>query len=141
MKQENPSGRRSSDYRLPRSGLVAWPARSQSMRTSGPKARGKKGTSLGEAYARRRISIHRCSKVHGPTPARTTPQRALSCAWRPFMQDPVYVLPRIPILRRWVNKDHQARLRLLVNDEHALAKLVRCGPYAGFGIQILWSTL
>jgi hypothetical protein len=85
-------------------GLVAWPPRSQSMRTSGPKARGKKGTSLGEAYARRRISIHRCSKVHGPTPARATPQRALSCAWRPFMQDPVYVLPRISIPRTSVNK-------------------------------------
>src|SRR5215216_3178087 len=50
-------------------------------------------------------------------------------------------LPRIPILRRWVNKDHHVRLRLLVNDEHALAKLVRCSPYAALGVQILRSTL
>ena len=34
-------------------------------------------------------------------------------------------LRRILILRRWVNKDHRVRLRLLVNDEHARAKLVR----------------
>src|SRR5215211_5166184 len=57
------------------------------------------------------------------------------------MQDSVCELRRIPILRRWVNKDHQARLRLLVNDEHALAKLVRCSPYAAFGVHILRSKL
>ena len=57
------------------------------------------------------------------------------------MQDLGYELPRIPILRRWVNKDHHVRLRLLVNDEHALAKLVRCSPYAGLGAQILRSKL
>ena len=35
------------------------------------------------------------------------------------MQDLGYELPRNPILRRWVNKDHQARLRFLVNDERS----------------------
>src|SRR5215203_3075575 len=30
-----------------------------------------------------------------------------------------------PLLRRWVNKDHQASLRLLVDQEHALAKAAR----------------
>src|SRR5215218_7997305 len=50
-------------------------------------------------------------------------------------------LPRIPILRRWVSKDHHVRLRLLVNEEHAPAKLVRCSPYAGLGAQILRSTI
>lgn len=34
------------------------------MRTSYPKARGTKGSRLGEAYAGRRIIIHRCSKVN-----------------------------------------------------------------------------
>jgi hypothetical protein len=34
------------------------------MRTSRPKARGRQGTSLGEAYAGRRITIHRGSKVN-----------------------------------------------------------------------------
>ena len=33
-------------------------------------------------------------------------------------------LPRIPLLRRWVNKGHQACLRLLVDEERALAKAV-----------------
>jgi hypothetical protein len=44
-------------------------------------------------------------------------------------------------LRIRVNKDHQARLSLLVDEERALAKAIRCGPYAALGIQILWSTL
>ena len=34
------------------------------MKTSCPKARGKKGTRLGGAYAGRRITIHRGSKVN-----------------------------------------------------------------------------
>ena len=48
---------------------------------------------------------------------------------------------RIPLLGTWVNKDHNVRLRLLVNEKHALAKLVRCSPEAGLGAQILRSTL
>jgi hypothetical protein len=50
-------------------------------------------------------------------------------------------LPRIPILGTWVHKDHQARLRLLVHEEHTLANPVRGGTEAGLGIQILCSTL
>ena len=42
------------------------------------------------------------------------------------MQDGGYGFLRIPLLRRWVNKDLQARLRLLVNEEHTLAKAVCC---------------
>src|SRR5215208_5628044 len=44
-------------------------------------------------------------------------------------------------LRRWVNKDHQARLRFLVNDERALAKAVRCGLDPALAVQILRSVL
>jgi hypothetical protein len=36
-----------------------------------------------------------------------------------------------------VNKDDYARLRFLVNEEHALVKPVRCGPEAGLGVHIL----
>ena len=43
--------------------------------------------------------------------------------------------------RRWVNKDHHTRLGLLVDDEHARAKPVRCGPEAGLGAQVLRPTL
>jgi len=38
-----------------------------------------------------------------------------------------------------VNKDHHARLGFLINEEHALAKPVRCGPEAGLGVLMLWS--
>src|SRR5215207_4393956 len=65
IKQEIPSRRCSSKCRVLISRLEARPPRSRAGRTSRLKARGKKGTSLGEAYARRRISIHPCSKVHG----------------------------------------------------------------------------
>src|SRR5215204_6247134 len=58
-----------------------------------------------------------------------------------FMRDPASELRRIPLLRTWVHKDHQARLRLLVDEEHTLANPVRCGGDAGIVIQILWSTL
>src|SRR5215217_7959638 len=54
-----------------------------------------------------------------------------------FRERRVCELRRITLLRRWVNKGHHVRLRLLVNDEHALAKLVRCSPEAAFGAQIL----
>jgi hypothetical protein len=40
-----------------------------------------------------------------------------------------------------VNKDHQARLRLLVDEELTLVKPVRCSSYAGLGVQILRPTL
>jgi hypothetical protein len=46
-------------------------------------------------------------------------------------------LPRILLLRRWVNKDDHARLRFLVNEEHAGPKPVRCGPEADLGVYIL----
>jgi hypothetical protein len=49
---------------------------------------------------------------------------------------------RIPLLLRgWMNKDHQASLRFLINEEHTVAKPVRCGPEAGLGIHILRPTL
>ena len=35
---------------------------------------------------------------------------------------------RIYLLRGWMSKDDYARLRFFVNEEHALAKPVRCGP-------------
>jgi hypothetical protein len=57
------------------------------------------------------------------------------------MHDRAFELRRIPLLRTRVNKDHQARLRLLVDEEHPLAKAVRLGTEAGLGVQILWSTL
>src|SRR5215217_2165866 len=60
---------------------------------------------------------------------------------RGFIQDTASELPRIPILGRWVNKDHHVRLRLLVNDEHVRDKLIRCGPDTGLGVQILRPTL
>src|SRR5215203_1866368 len=44
------------------------------------------------------------------------------------------------LVRGWVNKDHQVRLSLLVNEEHALAKPVRCGLDAGLVIQVLRPT-
>src|ERR671913_2116359 len=47
----------------------------------------------------------------------------------------------IHLLRRWVNKDHYPRLRLLVDDKHTLAKPVRCGPETGLGVHILRPTL
>jgi hypothetical protein len=50
-------------------------------------------------------------------------------------------LPRIPILRCWVNKDDYVRLCFLVKEEHALAKAVRCGPEAGLGVQMLRAVL
>ena len=40
-----------------------------------------------------------------------------------------------------MNKDDYARLRFLVNEEHALVKPVRCGPEAGLGVHILRPTL
>src|SRR5215216_4037343 len=43
--------------------------------------------------------------------------------------------------RRRVYKDHQVCPRLLVNEEHALAKPVRRGIDAGLGVQILRPTL
>ena len=48
---------------------------------------------------------------------------------------------RIYLLRSWVSKDHYARLRFFVNEEHALAKVVRCGSEAGLGAQVLRPTL
>ena len=57
------------------------------------------------------------------------------------MQDRGNGLRRIPLLRRWVNKDHQARLRLLVNDEHKLVNPVRCGLDPGLGVLMLRSVL
>ena len=44
---------------------------------------------------------------------------------------------RIHLPLRWVKKDDHARLRFLVNEEHALAKPVRCGPEADLGVYIL----
>src|SRR5215213_489164 len=44
---------------------------------------------------------------------------------------------RINLLRGGVDKDHHARLRILVNDEHALAIPVRCGLDTGLGVRIL----
>jgi hypothetical protein len=41
------------------------------------------------------------------------------------MQDGGYGFLRIYLLRRWVNKDYNVCLRLLVNEEHTTAKLVR----------------
>src|SRR5215217_4191894 len=49
-------------------------------------------------------------------------------------------LPRIPLLRCWLTKDDFA-LRFLVNEEHALAEPVRCGPEASLGAHILRATL
>jgi hypothetical protein len=40
-----------------------------------------------------------------------------------------------------VSKDDYARLRFLVDDEHALAKAVRCSTEAGFGALMLRSVL
>jgi hypothetical protein len=40
-----------------------------------------------------------------------------------------------------VNKDDYARLRFLVNEEHALVKPVRRGLDTGLGVQILRPTL
>src|SRR5215208_173655 len=56
------------------------------------------------------------------------------------IQDGGYGLPRIPLLRCWVNKDNYARLRFLVNEEHPGTKPVRCGPEAGLGVHILRPT-
>src|SRR5215211_1952269 len=50
-------------------------------------------------------------------------------------------LPRIPIPRTSVNKYNQVRLRLLINEEHALAKAVRRGLDTGLGVPILRPTL
>jgi hypothetical protein len=40
-----------------------------------------------------------------------------------------------------VHKDHDTRLSLFVNEEHALANPIRRGLYTGFGVQILRPTL
>ena len=40
-----------------------------------------------------------------------------------------------------MNKDDYARLRFLVNEEHAGPKPVRCGPEASLGVHILRPTL
>ena len=40
-----------------------------------------------------------------------------------------------------MNKDHQASLRFLINEEHTGAKPVRCAPEVGLGIHILRPTL
>src|SRR5215207_9266741 len=45
------------------------------------------------------------------------------------------------LVRGWVNKDHQVRLSLLVNEKHTLAKAVRCGLDIGLGVQVLRPTL
>src|SRR5215217_6304962 len=47
----------------------------------------------------------------------------------------------MPILRRWVNKDHKAHLRLLVGEEHTLAKAVRCGLDPALAVLMLRSVL
>src|SRR5215218_7131071 len=53
------------------------------------------------------------------------------------MGNPALGLRRIYLLSTRVRKYHYARLSLLVNEEHSLAKPVRCGPYAGLGVHIL----
>jgi hypothetical protein len=50
-------------------------------------------------------------------------------------------LPRILILGTSMNKYHQARLRLLVGEEHPLAKAVRCGLDPALGVLMLRSVL
>src|SRR5215208_3621115 len=59
------------------------------------------------------------------------------------LPDPTVTLEllRTHLLRGGVNKDDYARLRFLVNEEHAGAKPVRCGPEAGLGVHILRPTL
>jgi hypothetical protein len=47
---------------------------------------------------------------------------------------------RIDLLRRWVRKDHHVLLMLLVEEEHTLAKAVRCATEAGLCLHILRPT-
>jgi hypothetical protein len=47
---------------------------------------------------------------------------------------------RASLLRIRVNKNHQARLRFLVDEEHALAKPVRCGRDAGVSTTLVYVT-
>jgi hypothetical protein len=68
----------------------------------------------------------------------------IGCFWlygSGVMRNPTLGLRRISLPRTRVNKDHQTRLSLLVNEEYAGAKLVRCSPYAGLGVHILRPTL
>jgi hypothetical protein len=62
-----------------------------------------------------------------------------SCA--NFVMTAFYEVRRILLPLRWVKKDDHARLRFLVNEEHAGAKPVRCSPEAGLGVHILRPTL
>src|SRR5215212_1302666 len=57
------------------------------------------------------------------------------------MHDTANGLRRISLPRTWVNKDHQTRLRLLLNEVHVLAKPVRCSPYVGLGVRLFRPTL
>ena len=53
------------------------------------------------------------------------------------MRNPANGLRRIYLLSTRVHKYHQASLRFLVDDEHALAKAVRSDTEAGLGVQML----
>src|SRR5215216_7384760 len=64
----------------------------------------------------------------------------IGCFWLygdGVMRNPALGLRRIHLQSTRLNKDHQARLSLLVNEEHSLVKAVRCGPYAGLGVHIM----
>jgi hypothetical protein len=79
----------------------------------------------------------------GSSVARNTevePCGAVFCTWWGTGSRPIRRFHTVSPLR-WVNKDDHARLRFLVNEEHALAKPVRCSPEAGLGVHILRPTL
>src|SRR5215208_6221402 len=57
------------------------------------------------------------------------------------MRNPTLGLRGISLPRTWVSKDHQTRLNLLVNEEHTLAKAVRCGLDPALGVQMLRAVL
>jgi hypothetical protein len=68
----------------------------------------------------------------------------IGCFWlygSGVMRNPALGLRRILLPRTRVNKDHQIRLSLLVNEELAGAKQVRRGLDTGLGVQILRPTL
>src|SRR5829696_10023197 len=68
----------------------------------------------------------------------------IGCFWlygNGVMRNPALGLRRISLPRTWVNKDHQTRLNLLVNEEHTLAKQVRRGLDTGLGVHILRTML
>jgi hypothetical protein len=68
----------------------------------------------------------------------------IGCFWlngNGVMRNPALGLRRIHLLGTSVNKYHHARLSLLVNEEHALAKAVRCGLDTGLGVLLLRSVL